>query len=267
MIMRQIPDEYSKEDLVWIYDFEYTEAHDLQLYVECARRFGAPILELGCGTGRLSIPLAAEGFEVWGIEASTLMIEECRKKMKSHPGATLQIKIIEGDMADFDLGRAFPLIIVPINSFLILDQAGQQSCLECCYKHLAPDGALVIDVFNPFGPGRAFQYSGQVEGLRILVSTRPHPKTGRPVRRFVSQRRDFFNQMAHIKSEYEEETPDGPRMWTFTENLRFVYKSEMELMIEAAGMELYRIFGFYDGHEFSPSSEQMIFISRRKGAK
>ena len=255
--------EYSDPDIVWIYDFEYTETDDLLFYAECARRFGAPILELGSGTGRVSIPLAEEGFEVFGIEASDRMIEICEKKIAAADNPDLRIDITKGDMSSFDLGRTFPLIIIPVNSFLILDREGQRSCLECCRRHLDDGGALAIEVFNPFGPSRAFERSNEVEGIEKLVSTRPHPVSGKTVRRFVSQKRDFFNQLLYIENTYEVESENGVDSYSFTEKLRFVYESEMELMIEAAGMEIYRIFGWYDGRDFSPLSEIMLFVITR----
>ncbi len=264
--MTHIPNEYGDKELVWIYDFEYTETRDLPLYVECARRFGSPVLELGSGTGRVSIPLAEAGFEVWGVEAAPLMIERCRAKMESNPNAPLDIKIVEGDMTNFDLGRTFPLIIIPVNTFLVLDREGQRSCLECCRRCIAPDGALVIDVFHPFGPSRAYHHSGEIDGVEKPVCTRPHPQTGNPVRRFVSQKMDFFNQIAHITNTYIEDAPEGTKKWNFTENISFVYRFEMELMLEAAGMETYNIFGWYDGMPFEPDSELMIFIARPIGA-
>jgi len=260
--MPNIPDEYSNEDLVWLYDFEYIETYDIPLYIECARRFGTPVLELGSGTGRVSIPLAEAGFEVVGLEASPLLIDLCRKKMAFSLEAQLPISIVKADMAEFDLGKTYPLIIIPINTFLILDHKGQQSCLECCRKHLADGGSLVIDVFNPFGPSRNLVEANKTGGAEKLFSTRPHPQTGLPVNRYVSQKADIPNQQVYIDNVYEEQGEKSKRRWSFTEKLRFVYSSELEVMLNEAGLEIFRILGWYDGRPFDQSSEQMIFIAR-----
>ena len=71
--------------------------------------------------------------------------------------------------------------------------------------------------------------------------------------------------MVYIVNTYEEERPDKKIRWGFTEKLRFVHPIEMGLMVAAAGMEVSRIFGWYDGRPFEPSSEQMIFVARPAG--
>jgi len=167
-------------------------------------------------------------------------------------------------MTSFDLGRKFPLIIIPINAFLLLDRDEKRSCLECCRRHLEPKGALAIDVFHPFGPSRAYHHSGEIDGVEKLVNTRPHPETSNPVKRRILQIRDFFNQIAYITSTYIEDAPEGEKRWRFTEKIHFIYRHEMELMLEAAGMESYKIFGWYDGRPFEADSELMIFVARPK---
>ncbi len=265
--MTKIPEEYTNPELVWIYDFEYDYTYDIPFYKECANLFGSPVLELASGTGRVTIPLAEAGSEVWALEASKLMIKRFRDKLRSkNPSLSENIRLICGDMAGFELKKRFPIIIISANSFLLLDRKGQKQCLEACNRHLSDEGAVVIDIFHPFGPSRAFHRIDQTEGIPKLTRTRPQPDSGKPVSRYVIQFRDFFEQHLFIDNIYEEEGDEG-RKWSFREKLRFIYPSEMELMLELAGLEIHKVFGWYDGRSFAPDSEQMIFVARRSSRR
>lgn len=266
--MKKFLEEYLDKSLVWIYDFEYVETYDVIFYIACANKFGGPALELGSGTGRVTIPLANSGVQVFGIEISSSMIDLCSEKIKNSPAAKDSIYILAGDMSDFDLGRTFNLIIIPNNALLLLDREKQKSCIECCHRHLNKNGALVIDVFNPLGPSRSFDksYAAREDKLILskeekLVNIRPHPVTSEPVRRYLSQRCDYSNRILYMNNRYEVETDEGIVQYNFTEKLAFASTLEMEYMLDAAGFEIFNLFGWYDGREFSKSSEVTLFVA------
>src|SRR5882762_9513202 len=84
----------------------YQNRQDVNFFVEMAQRFEGPVLELGCGTGRVLIPTARAGLEIVGLDASSPMLSVCRKKL-SHEPETVQSRVpelVDGDMRDFDLG-------------------------------------------------------------------------------------------------------------------------------------------------------------------
>ncbi len=108
---------------------------------------GGPILELGCGTGRVALPLAGQGLSVTGIDNSPAMLEEARRK-SARDG--IELELVQADFRDFDLGRRFMAVLFPFNTVAHLHaQEDLERCLECVYRHLKPGGALVIDTFNP----------------------------------------------------------------------------------------------------------------------
>lgn len=108
---------------------------------------GASVLELGCGTGRLTIPLARRGRSVTGLDASATMLSAARAKAA---GSGTPICWTQGDMARFDLGRAFDVIIITCNSLAHLTtQKALGGCFASVRRHLANDGVFAFDVVNP----------------------------------------------------------------------------------------------------------------------
>jgi SAM-dependent methyltransferase len=127
---------------------------DVPFYLELAneaRNAGAAVLELGCGTGRVTIPVARDGIDVVGLDSSPAMLDIARRKAAA---AAVDVAWVEADMRDLDLRREFGLVIVPFRSFLhLLTDADQQACLACIRRHLLPDGRLALNFFVPRFPG------------------------------------------------------------------------------------------------------------------
>src|SRR3954469_10633775 len=117
------------------------------LYRDLARQTGGPILELACGTGRLTIPLARAGHEVVALDASHAMLRTTQAKAEAED---LGITVVQGDMRAFDLGRRFPLVILCCNSLAHLTTNEEvKAGLACVLKHLAPGGQFAFDIVNP----------------------------------------------------------------------------------------------------------------------
>lgn len=125
-------------------------AGDVEFYLDHARRFGGPILELRAGTGRVLVPLAAAGHDVVGLDRSRPMFAVAAAKLAGNPVAAAHARLVEGDMTDFDLGQRFAQVIIPARAFqhLILP-AEQRAALRCIRRHLAPGGHLILDLFDP----------------------------------------------------------------------------------------------------------------------
>jgi len=84
----------------------YRERQDVAFFVELAREAGGPVLEVGCGTGRVLIPTARAGFEIVGLDLSPSMLAVCRESLAQEPAEVqARVELVEGDMRDFDLGR------------------------------------------------------------------------------------------------------------------------------------------------------------------
>lgn len=144
-------DEYAH--IAEFYDLvpPYRTRPDVEFYVQRARSAGGPVLEIGCGTGRVLIPTARAGVEVTGIDASPHMLDICRSRTaKETPDVQRRIQLVEADMRSFGLGRLFRLATIPFRPFQhLLTVEDQLSCLHTIRHHLVEDGLLIFDIFNP----------------------------------------------------------------------------------------------------------------------
>jgi len=120
---------------------------DIEFYKRLGRKYGSPVLELACGTGRVTIPLAEAGFDIVGLDISEPMLDFARKKAKAR---NLKIEFVNADCRNFNLSRKFKTIIFPFNAIAHLyDRKDIDACFSCVRKHLHEDGIFSIDIFNP----------------------------------------------------------------------------------------------------------------------
>lgn len=136
-----------------IYDFivPYRDRPDLAFFVEAAKESGGPVLEVGCGTGRVLIPTARAGVEIVGLDLSPHMLDVCRKRLRDESAdVQSRVRLVQADMRDFELSQAFQLVTTPFRSFQHLTTVEDQlACLKCIQRHLVKGGRLILDVFNP----------------------------------------------------------------------------------------------------------------------
>jgi SAM-dependent methyltransferase len=206
-----------------------------------------PALELGIGTGRIALPLAARGVEVHGIDASAAMVERLRAK----PGGDA-VPVTMGDFAGLPVEGSFPLVYVVFNTFFsLLTQDEQVRCFQAVAAHLAPDGAFVLEAFVPdptLHPG------GQSMRIRFL---------GVDVARFdmalhdpVAQRVDFQNVLV---------ADDGIRFYPGA--VRYAWPSELDLMARLAGMALRERWGGWRREPYTGSTAGLyVGVYERAGA-
>jgi SAM-dependent methyltransferase len=144
----QEPSEY--DSFARFYDLFFGQKDDdLAMYRDFALAADGDVLELGCGTGRLLVPLAQVGYHVTGLDVSRPMLDVAAGKI-AQAGLQERVELVQGSLDDFDLQSRFSLIIIPINTFMhCYDLEQQLACLRCVRRHLLPGGQLVIDVFHP----------------------------------------------------------------------------------------------------------------------
>src|SRR5204863_6973409 len=111
-----------------------------------AQMTGGPILELGVGSGRVAVPVAKDGHEVVGVDRSAAMLARAERYARK---ARTELRLVQADMRTFSLERAFSLITIPANTFLMLTPDDRWACLARCREHLAKTGRVAIDVFQP----------------------------------------------------------------------------------------------------------------------
>jgi SAM-dependent methyltransferase len=136
------------DDIARVYDpWSRTVVEDVPFYLEEAKRWGGPVLELGVGTGRIAVPIAAAGIEVVGVDLSAGMLEVARETAAL---AGVELDLRYGDMRDPPVEGEFPLVTAPFRSLLHMETDGDRRlALRAVHRHLAPKGRFVFDVFTP----------------------------------------------------------------------------------------------------------------------
>jgi SAM-dependent methyltransferase len=254
----------SARALARLYDLDMVEdAGDLDLYLALAARTGGPILELGAGTGRLSIPLAAAGHRVTGIDFDPAMLERARAAAERAGAKTTgRLELVEADMLGLELPDAgtYQLGLIALNSlFLLATREAQREAIATLARHLAPGGLAVVDVWLP-DP----EDLGRFDGRLIFEYLRVDPATGFQVTKVAAARYDAANALVDLTSIYEEARPGGPTTrWIRHDALRLVGAAELRAHVGDAGLVVEEMAGSYDMEPLRPGSERAIVVARR----
>jgi SAM-dependent methyltransferase len=246
-----------------VYDFAYAPEmghRDVTLWLALAKETGGPALELACGTARVLLPLARAGLQVTGLDISPHMLAVARRKLEQEPAEVrARLRLVEGNMSNFELGEQFSLILIPYSSFqALLQRSEQRGCLECCRRHLRPGGRLAIDVFK-------LRMSSVAAPGGIDHAPREYPgPDGTMIRLSGHTDFDTANQSLVWRARYECISPDGQiTIRTHLPELRYFFRFEMEWMLEACGFEVESLYGDFERNPFSADSPEMIFVARR----
>ena len=242
------------------YDLDFGEADaDLFMYQQFASRCGSPILELGCGTGRVLLPLARQGYQITGVDLSLPMLEVARSKVAAED-LSGQVTLSRQDMRELELDDRFNMAFAAINSFMHLLSTGDQlAALARIRTHLNPGGLLILDLFNP-DLSRLLEARGQVGLAKVITD----PDTGHRLMRFHSDKVDLGEQTIHVTFVMDELDSEGNVQRTlFPFSIRYLFRFELELLLRHAGFEIEAIYGTYDLDEFDGDSPKMIAVARR----
>jgi SAM-dependent methyltransferase len=259
---------FQSAELAAIYDAVYASRDDAGFWqAMAAAAGGGPILELGCGTGRVLLPLARAGFEITGLDLSAEMLERCRAKLPSEPPEVSdRVRLLEADMTSFDLGRRFAAIICPFASFQQLRTVEQQlACLERCRTDLRPHGTLVLDLPNPdpAPPSHVRDEPAEGEATAELVEW----TDGRRIRWWMTViDYDRSLQCNECEVTYEIVEADGAtRRINEKIILRYVFRYELEHLLVRAGFRVVALYGDYDRSPFADGSPAMIVVAESTG--
>ena len=248
--------------LARLYDLDLTEdPGDLDLYLSLARRTGGPVLELAAGTGRLSVPLAAAGFDVIGVDVDPAMLARARERAATEK-ADGSLELVEADLRGLRLSAAgtFKLAFVALNSLLLLgSREAQREALRTMAAHLAPNGLAVVDVWLPDADDLA-----RFDGRIVLEYARTEPGTGVTVTKAGSAQHDSVSQQVTLTTLYEESSQGGPaKRWVRVDRLRLVSADELRGFAEDVGLEVEILAGGYDLAPLGPASDRAVLVARR----
>lgn len=237
------------------YDAQYAvirdPSGDAAFYAGLAAQSGGPVLELGCGTGRVLLPIARTGLACVGVDPSAQMLRVLRAKQ---PPANLTL--VQATMQTLDLPeRGFALAYMAFRAFQhLLTVDDQLEALTRIREHLRPDGLLALDVFEPILARLAIR-----EEPEQVQPAFEHE--GRMVQRRVNIRRDHVQQINDVVFRYVE-VESGRELGVEPITMRWIYRYELEHLLVRAGFEPLRWSSGYDGGPYVASGD-IVVVARR----
>ena len=232
------------------YDMEFA-ARDMEIpfYRKQAQQCGSPVLEVACGTGRLTLPIARDGHDVTGLDVSRPMLERARQKSEAE---RLRVAWTEQDCRMMRFERRFALIFSATNAMQhLLDVESVCSFLRAARSALRPDGRLILDVFNP-SPAKL----ARTAATRYLHKTIVVPG-GELIRVEVSSDYRAATQVLHLDLFYKQ---GATLLRTKSVDMRCFFPEEFLTLCHFNGLKIVHRFGNYDESEFSGSSPKQILV-------
>lgn len=230
---------------------------DVPFYKEEAQKSGSPVLELACGTGRLTIPIAQAGVEIVGLDLSSSMLTHAQTKARA---AGVEIEFVEGDCRSFELGRKFGLIFMAFNSMQHLHTYASLSALfGCVRKHLAEGGRFIFDVFNP-----KVEILARASGERRLEREYQDPDGNGKMEFEYTSTYDDAAQVSHIQCYFVRRGPNGEELDVRKEelDLRSFFPQELDLLVRSQGFEIVEKFGDFERKAFGSGQPKQVVVCR-----
>jgi SAM-dependent methyltransferase len=296
------PGETPAEALARLYDLDLLDdPGDLEMWAALAAETGGPILDLMAGSGRLAVPLAAEGYDVTAVDVDAAMLARARRRAAAAgPDVELRLELVLDDIVGLELTgarrpvaderdpdrdaatadpaqasgaddierpdgadpRRFRLAIIALNSILLLpSREAQRAAWRALATHLVPGGVAAVDAWLPDAHDLA-RYDGRLH----LEYHRADPETGRWVTKTAAAQHDAATQTVALTTIYEEGDPGQPAdRWVRRDVVRLVTADELRTMAEAAGLRIDFVAGGYDREPLGPHDDRAIVIARLPG--
>ncbi len=232
---------------------------DIPYYQRLVRAATGPVLELGAGTGRLTLPLARVGATVCAVERDPAMAAQLRRRLDDESEQVrARVEVIEAEMCSLRLPTRFMLVIVPANTWLLFPTAAERAqVLAVIHAHLHPQGRAVLDIFNATPDERVLD--------RWIEDGHAALDAGTNVSRLVRLRRIGQPELQQLEltSRYEVDSPRGSLRWEQTQPLAFLTPAQGRAECQAAGFEVRHIHGDYTGRtEVGPHSPRQLYQLR-----
>ena len=239
---------FRDSQLVDFYDYDNRWGPDDDYCRELAEK-AASVLDLGCGTGRLTTALATSGREVVGVDPAKAMLDVARAQPSASP-----VTWIEGDARDIRLGRNFDLILLTGHAFQVfLSKADQAAVLQTISEHLGPTGRFIFDSRNPVV--EEWREWNETESLRQFQ----HPTFG-AIKSWNTAQHDHVTGNVTYQTNYIVSATG--QHFSATSCIRFTPQSELESLLAESGLAVDQWLGDWNGGNFAPNSPEIIPIGR-----
>nr|KXH72189.1 MAG: hypothetical protein AM325_01570 [Candidatus Thorarchaeota archaeon SMTZ1-45] len=253
--MSERPSERYYRDTARFYE-PFATRPDEPFFKEMAKRFNSPILEMGSGTGRITLLLAEDGHEIVGVDLSPEMIDIAREKLDSLPKAVQsRVTFHHGDIANFSFDQKFSLIIIPSTFKFLLTTDDQLACLKCVRNHLLDDGVFILDLY----PGEAFDADASDTLGPLEIDGAMVTKTYKYSNDLNSQTRTWDVTVTITYKDGKVEKIETQSITALTT------PREGNLLLKLAGFEILEEYGGWDFTPYKPGSWRRILVLQKEG--
>jgi SAM-dependent methyltransferase len=228
--------------------------YDVPFYFELLSNYGGPILELGCGTGRLTIPIASKGYDVSGLDISESMLEEAKHKANN---LKLNIEFVLADMRNFNLSKKFSLILLPFDTICNLyDYESLVACFNCVKRHLTAEGRFIIDVNNP-----NLNKLIMPKAEKRFKTKYKNPFSDGYVELSISNLYDSVSQINYCKWYFKNQNEEVVQDL----NRRIYFPQELDNYLKYSDFIIEDKFGGFDKSPFTSTSKKQIIVCAMNG--
>ena len=233
---------------------------DVGYYVTLAVEHGGPVLEYGCGNGRILLPMARAGLTAMGVDRSQPMVTDLRARLKlERPAVRERVRVRRGDMRSWRSKERFPLVLCTFNTFLHLyNRTDVERFCARVLAHLTPRGRFVVDVSTPVPE----ELARRPEKLQRTPRFK-HPTTGEVVRYGERFDYDALRQVLLVSMEFEPK--DRPKdAWMTPLAHRQFFPQELEALLHYNGLEVVDVHGDFVQAPPDQDAEELVFHCRRR---
>jgi len=236
----------------WLYDyFQMGVENDVNFYLDYFKKFKGKILEIGAGTGRITIPLLKKGIDVTALDIAPKMLAILKAKAAKEK---LPVKVICADMRTFKAGGKFDAVIITYRTFQHMYSVNDQTnALEAIKKHLKPNGILIFDVYTP-----SFKYIQKGDWQWREDKDIDSSIKGK-IKIYYRNRYDMVEQIMY--QEYRINYPNGKKNIALLK-MRFFFRFEIEHLLGLTGFKVQKLYGDFKKNKFKNGSPEMIWVAR-----
>ena len=231
---------------------------DIPFYLRMAKEADGMVLDAGCGSGRILIPLLEAGITVKGFDYSPVMLEHLSRKLEEK---NLAAHVWQAGLEDANIDEnKYALALCGFNTFMhLLDHAAQLSALRTMYRGLRSGGTLAFDIINPTN----FDIFSSKARSRTFEATQHDMATDAQTTIWRWFERDLIAQRGVYHREYETVGNSGKSTQTTQVEFRWTYAEEMKLLLEAAGFSDAEVFGDFNDGPLDEGSEMQVWVARK----
>jgi SAM-dependent methyltransferase len=228
---------------------------DLPFWLELADQADGLVLELGCGTGRVLLPLARAGYPMVGVDHDLSMLKYLQSNTEMR--ARFNPMLLVAEISHFNLAAQFSLIILPCNTFSSLVENDRRLALACIHRHLQPGGIFATSLPNP-----ARLKAVKSRSIAEIDDEFSHPDTHNPVQ--VSSTWQRTKYTLSVTWIYDHLLPDGTIERLTTQTIQQIIPPEKYIdEIHNSGLQLRALYGDFDNADYSPDSPELIILAAR----